>query len=88
MIENNVVIRFTSSLNARELLDLVFETHKAMGLSLLNQEVVGLKTSPQPNEYSLVINLVLTTRQEKVLRILFKRREYKITWSDFDNMED
>lgn len=59
-----------------------------MGLSLLNREVVGLKTSPQPNEYSLVINLVLTTRQEKVLRSLFKRREYKITWSDFDNMED
>lgn len=88
MIENNVVIRFTSSLNVRELLGLVFETHKAMGLSLLNQEVVGLKTSPQPNEYSLVINLVLTTRQEKVLRSLFKRREYKITWSDFDNMED
>lgn len=88
MIENNVVIRFTSSCDARELLDIVFETLTVMGLSLLNREVVKLKTLPQPNEYSLVINLVLTTRQEKVLRSLFKRREYKITWSDFDNMED
>ena len=88
MIANNVVIHFTSSCDERELLDLVFETHKVMGLSLLNREVVRLKTSPQPSEYSLVINLVLTNKQEKVLRGLFKRREYKITWSDFDNMED
>lgn len=88
MIENNVVIRFTSSCDARELLDLVFETHKVIGLSLLNREVVKLKTHPQPNEYSLVINLVLTTSQEKAIRRLFKRREYKITWSDFENMEE
>lgn len=77
MIENNVVIRFTSSCDARELLDIVFETITVMGLSLLNREVVKLKTLPQPNEYSLVINLVLFAKRDKdqkVARTLYVTR--------------
>lgn len=88
MIENNVIINFSSLRDIRELSVLVDDVHKVMGLSLLDREVVKLKGKPQANDYSLVINLPLFDVHERAIRNVFRKREYKITWSDFDNMED
>lgn len=88
MIENNVIINFSSLRDIRELSVLVDDVHKVMGLSLLNREVVKLKGKPQANDYSLVINLPLFDVHERAIRNVFRKGEYKITWSDFDNMED
>jgi len=88
MIENNVIINFSSLRDIRELSVLVDDVHKVMGLSLLNREVVKLKGKLQANDYSLVINLPLFDVHERAIRNVFRKREYKITWSDFDNMED
>ena len=88
MIENNVIINFSSLRDIRELSVLVDDVHKVMGLSSLNREVVKLKGKPQANDYSLVINLPLFDVHERAIRNVFRKREYKITWSDFDNMED
>lgn len=88
MIENNVDIRFSSSCNIRELLPLVEDIHLAMKLSMLNREVVKLKEYPQPNEYSLVINTILTEAQERAIREVFRKRRYNISWSVFEDMED
>jgi len=87
MMENNVVIRFSSSLNVRELLELVADIHRAMGLSVLNREIVKLDVEPQPNDYKLTVNTVLTEVQERAIRAVFRKRKYNIFWSDFENME-
>ena len=44
MIENNVIISFASHKNIRELSELLDDVLKALGLSLLNREVVKLRT--------------------------------------------
>lgn len=52
MIENNVIINFTSGLNTREIAQILPEILSVMGLSVmglsvLNREVVKLKIKPQ-----------------------------------------
>jgi hypothetical protein len=87
MIENNVIINFSSSRNIRELSELVDDVYKVMGLSLLNRELVKLKGQPQQNDYSLVINLALSEVHERSIQNVFRKRKYNIFWSDFENME-
>nr|DAO51125.1 MAG TPA: hypothetical protein [Caudoviricetes sp.] len=86
MIENNVIINFASNRNVRELSELLDDVLKALGLSLLNREVVKLRTQLAPNEYQLIINIVLTEVQERAIQELFRNRKYKIFFSDFDNL--
>ena len=86
MIENNVIINFSSHKNVRELSELLDDVLKALGLSLFNREVVKLRTQLAPNEYQLIINIVLTEVQERAIQELFKNRKYKIFFSDFDNL--
>lgn len=86
MIENNVIINFASNRNVRELSELLNDVLKALGLSLLNREVVKLRTQLAPNEYQLIINIVLTEVQERAIQELFRNRKYKIFFSDFDNL--
>lgn len=88
MIENNVIINFTSGLNTREIAQILPEILSVMGLSVLNSEVVKLKVKPQEGEYQLIINTELTTTQEKAIRNLFGYSKYRIHWSDFDNFND
>lgn len=88
MIENNVIINFTSGLNTREIAQILPEILSVMGLSVLNREVVKLKITPQEGEYQLIINTELTTTQEKAIRNLFGYFKYRIHWSDFDNFDD
>ena len=88
MIENNVIINFTSGLNTREISQILPEILSVMGLSVLNREVVKLKIKPQEGEYQLIINTELTTTQEKAIRNLFGYFKYRIHWSDFDNFDD
>lgn len=88
MIENNVIINFTSGLNTREIVQILPEILSVMGLSVLNREVVKLKIKPQEGEYQLIINTELTTTQEKAIRNLFGYFKYRIHWSDFDNFDD
>lgn len=88
MIENNVIINFTSGLNTREIAQILPEILSVMGLSVLNREVVKLKIKPQEGEYQLIINTELTTTQEKAIRNLFGYFKYRIHWSDFDNFND
>lgn len=86
MIENNVIINFASNRNVRELSELLDDVLKALGLSLLNREVVKLRTQLAQNEYQLIINIVLTEVQERAIQELFRNRKYKIFFSDFDNL--
>lgn len=86
MIENNVIINFASNRNVRELSELLDDVLKALGLSLLNREVVKLRTQLAPNEYQLIINTILTEVQERAIQELFKNRKYKIFFSEFDNL--
>lgn len=86
MIKNNVIINFASNRNVRELSELLDDVIKALGLSLLNREVVKLRTQLAPNEYQLIINIVLTEVQERAIQELFRNRKYKIFFSDFDNL--
>nr|DAS43212.1 MAG TPA: hypothetical protein [Caudoviricetes sp.] len=86
MIENNVIINFASNRNVRELSELLDDVLKALGLSLLNREVVKLRTQLAPNEYQLIINIVLTEVQERAIQELFRNRKYKIFFSEFDNL--
>lgn len=86
MIENNVIINFASNRNVRELSELLDDVLKALGLSLLNREVVKLRTQLVPNEYQLIINIVLTEVQERAIQELFRNRKYKIFFSEFDNL--
>lgn len=86
MIENNVIISFASHKNIRELSELLDDVLKALGLSLLNREVVKLKTRIEPNSYQLIINAILTEVQERAIQELFRNRKYKIFFSDFDNL--
>lgn len=86
MIENNVIINFASNRNVRELSELLDDVLKALGLSLLNREVVKLRTQLAPNEYQLIINIVLTEVQKRAIQELFRNRKYKIFFSDFDNL--
>lgn len=86
MIKNNVIINFASNRNVRELSELLDDVLKALGLSLLNREVVKLRTQLAPNEYQLIINIVLTEVQERAIQELFRNRKYKIFFSDFDNL--
>ena len=86
MIENNVIINFASYKNIRELSELLDDVLRALGLSLLNREVVKFKTRIEPNEYQLIINIVLTEVQERAIQELFRNRKYKIFFSDFDNL--
>lgn len=88
MIENNVIINFTSGLNTREIAQILPEILSVMVLSVLNREVVKLKIKPQEGEYQLIINTELTTTQEKAIRNLFGYFKYRIRWSDFDNFDD
>lgn len=86
MIENNVIINFSSSKNIRELAELSLDVLRAIGLSVLNREVVKLKVLPSQNEYQLIINTILTEVQERAIQELFKNRKYKIFFSEFDNL--
>lgn len=86
MIENNVIINFASNRNVRELSELLDDVLKALGLSLLNREVVKLRTQLAPNEYQLIINTILTEVQERAIQELFRNRKYKIFFSEFDNL--
>lgn len=86
MIENNVIISFASHKNIRELSELLDDVLKALGLSLLNREVVKLRTQLAPNEYQLIINTILTEVQERAIQELFRNRKYKIFFSEFDNL--
>ena len=88
LLKNNVVINFTSSLNVREIAQIIDDALKVMGLSVLNREVVKINVIPSEGEYQLVINTVLTTTQEQAIRSLFGQFKYKINWSDFDNFDD
>lgn len=88
MIENNVIINFTSGLNPREIAQLLPEILSVMGLSVLNREVVKLKIKPQEGGYQLIISTELTTTQEKAIRNLFGYFMYRIHWSDFDNFDN
>lgn len=88
MIENNVVINFTSRINVRELADILPAILQVMGLSVLNREVVKLKVKPKPNEYQIIINTVVTEVEERAIRAVFKCFEFGIVWSDFDNFGD
>lgn len=88
MIENNVVINFTSRRNIRELSGLIPAVLRVMGLSVLNREVVKLKVKPEPNEYQIIINTVVTEVEERAIRDEFKRFLFGIVWSDFDNFDD
>lgn len=86
MIENNVIINFASNRNVCELSELLDDVLKALGLSLLNREVVKLRTQLAPNEYQLIINAILTEVQERAIQELFRNRKYKIFFSEFDNL--
>lgn len=88
MIENNVVINFTSRINVRELTDILPAILQVMGLSVLNREVVKLKVKPEPNEYQIIINTVVTEVEERAIRDVFKRFLFGIVWSDFANFGD
>lgn len=88
MIENNVVINFTSRRNVRELADILPAILQVMGLSVLNREVVKLKVKPNPNEYQIIINTVVTEVEERAIRDVFKRFSFGVVWSDFDNFGD
>ena len=67
MIENNVIINFASHKNVRELSELLDDVLKALGLSLLNREVVKLRTQLTSNEYQLIINTILTEEKGRNL---------------------
>lgn len=86
MIENNVIINFASNRNVRELSELLDDVLRALGLSLLNREVVKLKMGIEPNSYQLIINAILTEVQERAIQELFRNRKYKIFFSEFDNL--
>lgn len=86
MIENNVIINFASHKNILELQVIVPDVLKALGLSILNREVVKLKVLPAQNEYQLIIKIILTEVQERAIQELFNNREYKIFQSDFENL--
>ena len=88
MIENNVIINFTSRKDIRELTTFTSRVLEAMGLSILNREVVKLHILPVDHEYKLFINTVVTDVQERAIRNVFKRFEFGIVWSDFDNFGD
>lgn len=88
MIENNVVINFTSRINVRELTDILPAILQVMGLSVLNREVVKLKVKHEPNEYQIIINTVVTEVEARAIRDVFKRFAFGIVWSDFDNLGD
>lgn len=68
MIENNVVINFTSRRNVRELTGILPAILQVMGLSVLNRKVVKLKVKPEPNEYQIIINTVVTEAEERAIR--------------------
>lgn len=86
MIENNVVINLTSRKDVRELSSILPEILQVMGLSILNREVVKLRVKPEPNEYQIIINTVVTEVEERAIRDVFKRFEFGIVWSDFNNL--
>lgn len=88
MIENNVVINFTSRRNVRELTDILPAILQVMGLSVLNREVVKLKVKPEPNEYQLIIHAIVTETEERAIREVFRRFEFGVVLSDFDNFGD
>lgn len=88
MIENNVVINLTSRKDVRELSSILPEILQVMGLSILNREVVKLRVKPEPNEYQIIINTVVTEVEERAIRDVFKRFEFGIVWSDFNNLGD
>lgn len=88
MIENNVVINFTSSRNIRELSGLIPAVLRVMGLSILNRNVMKLKVMPQASEYQLIIHEIVTETEERAIREVFKRFEFGVAWSDFDNFGD
>ena len=88
MIENNVVLNFMSRRNVRELTGILPAILQVMGLSVLNREVVKLKVKPEPNEYQIIINTVVTEAEERAIRDVFKRFLFGIVWSDFDNFGD
>lgn len=88
MIENNVVINFTSRRNIRELSGLIPAVLRVMGLSILNRNVMKLKVMPQANEYQLIIHAIVTETESRAIREVFKRFEFGVVWSDFDNLGD
>lgn len=88
MIENNVVINFTSRRNIWELGGLMPAVLRVMGLSLLNRNVMKLKVMPQANEYQLIIHAIVTETEERAIREVFRRFEFGVEWSDFDNFGD
>lgn len=88
MIENNVVINFISRRTVRELTDILPAILRVMGLSVLNREVVKLKVKPEPNEYQIIINTIVTEVEKRAIRDIFKRFAFGIVWSDFDNIGD
>lgn len=88
MIENNVVINFTSRRNIRELSGLIPAVLRVMGLSILNRNVMKLKVMPQTNEYQLIIHAIVTETEERAIREVFRRFEFGVVWSDFDNLGD
>lgn len=88
MIENNVVINFTSRRNIWELGGLMPSVLRVMGLSLLNRNVMKLKVMPQANEYQLIIHAIVTETEERAIREVFRRFEFGVVWSDFDNLGD
>ena len=90
MIENNVVINFTSRRNILELGGLMPAVLRVMWLRLLNRNVMKLKVMPQANQYQLIIHVTVTETEteERATREVFKRFEFGVAWSDFDNLGD
>lgn len=88
MIENNVVINFTSRRNIWELGGLMPAVLRVMGLSFLNRNIMKLKVMPQANEYQLIIHAIVTETEERAIREVFRRFEFGVVWSDFDNFGD
>lgn len=88
MIENNVVINFTSRRNIRELSGLIPAVLRVMGLSILNRNIMKLNVMPQANKYQLIIHAIVTETEERAIREVFKRFEFGVVWSDFDNFGD
>ena len=83
-----IVINFTSRRNIRELGGLMPAVLRVMGLSLLNRNVMKLKVMPQDNEYQLIIHAIVTETEERAIREVFRRFEFGVVWSDFDNFGD
>lgn len=88
MIENNVIINFASRRNIGELSGLIPAVLRVMGLSILNRNVMKLKVMPQTNEYQLIIHAIVTETEERAIREVFRRFEFGVVWSDFDNFGD